>query len=201
MTSWGYTLSSEEHPPQVLVANAERAERAGFDFLSISDHYHPWIREQGQSPFVWSTIGAIAARTSRIRLGVGVTCPIMRIHPAIVAQAAATSACLLEGRFFLGVGTGEALNEHVVGQRWPNIETRREMLSEAVAVMRRLWSGETVDHRGRHYTVENARLFTVPEEPPPVVVSAFGEEAARLAAADGDGIWGTSPQSSLLETF
>jgi coenzyme F420-dependent glucose-6-phosphate dehydrogenase len=201
MTSWGYTLSSEEHPPRTLMANAERAEAVGFDFLSISDHYHPWVGEQGQSPFVWSTIGAVAARTSRIRLGVGVNCPILRIHPAIVAHAAATSACLLEGRFFLGVGTGEALNEHVLGQRWPNIETRREMLSEAVAVMRCLWTGDTVDHRGQHYTVENAKLFTVPDEAPPVVFSAFGEEAARLAAAEGDGIWGTSPQADLLEVF
>src|ERR671916_1302070 len=145
MLQIGYALSSEEHAPNQLVSCARMAEEAGFTFALISDHYHPWIDQQGQSPFVWSVIGGIAHTTTRLHLGTGVTCPTMRIHPAIIAQAAATTAAMMPGRFFLGVGTGEALNEHILGERWPNIETRREMLSEAVAVMRRLWSGGTVD--------------------------------------------------------
>ena len=132
----GYALSSEEHAPVDLVRNATRAEEAGFAFSLISDHYHPWIDRQGQYPFVWSVIGAIAASSPSIRLGTGVTCPLIRIHPAIVAQAAATSAAMMPGRFFLGVGTGENLNEHVLGDRWPSTRERREMLEEAIDVMR-----------------------------------------------------------------
>ena len=178
MTTYGYTLSSEEHAPSTLVDLARRAEAVGFDFLTVSDHYHPWVQAQGHSPFVWSLLGAVSAVTDRVRVGVGVTCPTMRIHPAIVAQAAATSSLLLEGRFFLGVGTGEALNEHIIGRHWPVPEVRRTMLAEAIDVMRRLWTGETVDHHGEHYIVENARLFDPPEEQIPVVVSAFGTDAA-----------------------
>ncbi|MFN0089179.1 MAG: TIGR03557 family F420-dependent LLM class oxidoreductase [Acidimicrobiales bacterium] len=144
----GYTLSSEEFGPRDLVAQAVRAEELGFDFVSISDHYHPWVSAQGQSPFVWSTLGAIAAATQRIEAAVGVTCPTTRIHPAIVAQAAATTSLLFEGRFSLGVGSGEALNEHILGHRWPPAPVRLEMLEEATHVIRRLWTGETVDHRG-----------------------------------------------------
>ncbi len=201
MTAFGYTLSSEEHEPSALVANASRAEELGFDFVSISDHYHPWVTEQGHSPFVWSVLGAIAATTSSIELAVGVTCPIMRIHPAILAQAAATTSLLSEGRFVFGVGTGEALNEHVLGQRWPRPEIRREMLEEAIAVMRELWSGETVDRRGRHYEVENARLFDPPRDPIPIVVSGFGTEAAELAGRIGDGYWGHSPEEEVLDAY
>jgi len=198
MTNWGYTLSSEEHGPRRLVDLAARAEDAGFDFLTISDHYHPWTTTQGQAPFVWSTLGGVAARTSRIRVGTGVTCPIVRIHPAVVAHAAASTAALFEGRFFFGVGTGEALNEHVTGQRWPPPEVRLEMLREAIEIIRALWSGETVDHWGEHYTVENARLFTLPDEPPPVIVSAFGTASAALAAECGDGVWITRPDKEVL---
>ncbi|MCC6434265.1 MAG: TIGR03557 family F420-dependent LLM class oxidoreductase [Acidimicrobiales bacterium] len=201
MVSYGYTLSSEEHGPTELVRFAEQAEAVGFEFLSISDHYHPWTTSQGQSPFVWTTIGAVAARTTTIGLGVGVVCPLIRIHPAVVAQAAATAAVMMEGRFFLGVGTGELLNEHITGERWPAIETRLEMLREAVGLMQRLWSGEAVDHTGRYYTVENARLFTHPVEPPDVVVSAFGSRAARLAGELGGGLWSTSPDAEVVETF
>jgi coenzyme F420-dependent glucose-6-phosphate dehydrogenase len=201
MTDFGYTLSSEEHPPQDLVHNAARAEELRFDFLSISDHYHPWVEAQGHSPFVWSVLGAIAASTTSIPVGVGVTCPIVRIHPAVLAQAAATTQLLFDGRFFFGVGTGEALNEHVLGHRWPRPEVRLAMLEEAVAIMRELWQGETVDHRGDFYEVENARIFDPPRAPVPVIVSGFGPKAAGLAGRIGDGYWGTAPARELVETF
>src|ERR687892_375963 len=147
----GYALSSEEHTPNELVSCARRAEEAGFTFALISDHYHPWIDRQGQSPFVWSVIGGIAHTTTRLHLGTGVTCPTMRIHPAIVAQAAATAAAMMPGRFFLGLGSGENLNEHILGQRWPSADIRREMLEEAIQVLRALWSGELTTHRGRRW--------------------------------------------------
>jgi coenzyme F420-dependent glucose-6-phosphate dehydrogenase len=201
VTDFGYTLSSEEHAPRDLVDNARRAEEAGFDFVSISDHFHPWVGAQGHSPFVWSVLGAIAASTERIEVGVGVSCPTTRIHPAIIAQAAATTSLLLPDRFFLGVGTGEALNEHVLGDRWPRPEVRREMLREAIEVIRSLWTGETVDHRGEHYEVENARLFDPPERVPPIIVSGFGDAAIKLAAEIGDGYWGHSPEREAIEAF
>jgi coenzyme F420-dependent glucose-6-phosphate dehydrogenase len=199
--TYGYTLSSEEHEPRELVANAARAEGLGFEFVSISDHYHPWVSAQGHSPFVWAVLGAIAASTERIEVGVGVTCPIVRVHPAIVAQAAATTSLLFEGRFFLGLGTGEALNEHIVGTRWPPAPVRLEMLEEAIEVIRALWTGDTVDHRGRHYEVERARLFDPPRRPVPLIVSAFGPKAAALAARAGDGYWGTSPSKEVVDRF
>ena len=201
MTSFGYTLSSEEHPPDALVANSRRAEAAGFDFASISDHYHPWVSAQGHSPFVWSVLGAVAASTDRIDVGVGVSCPILRIHPAVVAQAVATTSLLFEGRFFLGVGTGEALNEHVVGQRWPPPAVRLEMLEEAVGILRDLFTGETIEHRGSYYEVENARLFDPPTSTIPVVVSGFGPDAASLAGRIGDGYWGNAPERDLVGAF
>ena len=201
MTSWGYTLSSEEHGPQDLVANARRAEEVGFDFVSISDHFHPWVTAQGHSPFVWSVIGGIGATTDRIGIGTGVTCPIMRIHPAIIAQASATASLLTSGRFFLGVGSGEALNEHILGDRWPRPAVRLQMLEEAVAVIRALWSGDTVDVDGDFYEVENARLFDPPEEQPAIVVSGFGDAAIELAGRIGDGIWGHAGESEAVAAF
>ena len=197
----GYALSSEEHAPLDLVRNAIRAEEAGFGFSLISDHYHPWIDRQGQNPFVWSVIGAIAASSSSIRLGTGVTCPLIRIHPAIVAQAAATAAAMMPGRFFLGVGTGENLNEHVLGDRWPSTRERREMLEEAIDVLRLLWKGDLCSFEGKHYRVTNARLYTLPDEPIPVVVAAGGVEAAKLAARAGDGLVSTSPESEISQTY
>ena len=197
----GYAISSEEHRPLDLVRNAAAAEEAGFGFALVSDHFHPWIDRQGQSPFVWSVLGGIAAATERLVVGTGVTCPILRIHPAIVAQAAATAASMLPGRFFLGVGTGENLNEHVLGQRWPATHVRREMLEEAVAVMRLLWQGELVSHQGLHYTVENARIYTLPDEPIDVLVAAGGPEAAELAGRIGDGLVGTAPDEAIIEAF
>jgi coenzyme F420-dependent glucose-6-phosphate dehydrogenase len=201
MTSFGYTLSSEEHRPQALVDNARSAEEAGFDFVSISDHFHPWVTNQGHAPFVWSVLGGIAAVTDRVEVCIGVTCPTTRIHPVIIAHAAATTALLLDDRFFLGVGTGEALNEHVLGDRWPRPETRLAMLEEAVDIIRDLWTGETVDRQGEFYEVENARLFDPPNAPPPIIVSGFGDDAVRLAARIGDGYWGHSPDNATIELF
>jgi G6PDH family F420-dependent oxidoreductase len=201
MAEIGYTLSSEEFPPNDLVRYARLAEEAGFSFAMISDHYHPWVNEQGHSPFVWGVIGGVAQATSRIRLGTGVTCPIIRIHPAIVAQAAATAASMMEGRFFLGVGTGENLNEHVLGDRWPPHDLRLEMLEEAVEVMRMLWTGDTVSYWGDYYVVEDARIFTLPDEPPQVMVAASGENALELAGRIGDGYIGLSPEKEMTEGF
>lgn len=197
----GYALSSEEHPPLRLVQNARRAEAAGFTFSLISDHYHPWVDAQGHSPFVWSVIGGIAVQTERLALGTGVTCPTVRIHPAIIAQAAATSAAMMPGRFFLGVGSGEALNEHITGERWPEADIRQDMLEESVAVMRLLWQGGSQSHHGQYYTVENARLYTLPEEPVQVMVAAGGPKAAELAGRIGDGLIATSADRELVQTY
>jgi G6PDH family F420-dependent oxidoreductase len=197
----GFALSSEEHPPRHLVAQAVRAEELGFTFAGISDHFHPWTEEQGQSPFVWGVLGAIAQATSTLRVGTGVTCPTVRIHPAIVAQAAATAELLMPGRFFLGVGSGEALNEHILGDRWPPAEIRLSMLEEAVSVIRALWEGGTVNHHGEHYTVEDARVFSLPETPPKIVVAGAGRKSATLAGRIGDGYWGTAPDAESIGAF
>jgi G6PDH family F420-dependent oxidoreductase len=201
VTTFGYWLSSEEHPPLDLVRNARRAEEAGFEFALISDHFHPWIDAQGQSPFVWSVIGGIAATTEQIRLGTGVTCPTIRIHPAIVAQAAATCGAMLEGRFFLGVGTGENLNEHVTGARWPAPDERLELLEEAIEVLRLLWQGGEQTHRGKHFTVDHARLYTLPEQPIPIAVAAAKPLAAELAGRLGDALVNTVPDPQIVERF
>jgi coenzyme F420-dependent glucose-6-phosphate dehydrogenase len=201
MTSIGYSLSSEEHAPSALVAHAVLAEQLGFGFAVISDHFHPWIDRQGESPFVWSVIGAIANATKRIVIGTGVTCPTMRLHPAIVAQAAATSACLLPDRFFLGVGSGERLNEHVLGRHWPSWQVRADMLNEAVAVIRELWTGRLVDHRGTHFTVENARIYTLPESLPPIHVAGSGPRMASIAGRIGDGFIGTAPDGDVVKAY
>src|SRR5919109_1637504 len=201
MPELGFALSSEDPPPQELVRQARAAEEAGFSFGLISDHFHPWVDAQGHSPFVWSVIGGIAQVTERFRLGTGVTCPTMRIHPAIVAHAAATCACMLPGRFFLGVGTGENLNEHVLGARWPLPDERLEQLEEAVAVMRLLWQGGEQTHRGRHYTVDHARVYTLPDDPPEVYVAASAENAAELAGRIGDGLISTAPDEELVQAF
>ena len=201
MPELGYALSSEEHGPLELVGYAARAEEAGFSFAMISDHYHPWTDRQGQSPFVWSVIGGIAQATERIELGTGVTCPTIRIHPAVLAQAAATAAAMMPGRFYLGVGTGENLNEHILGDYWPGADERREMLEEAVEVMRLLWQGGNRTHRGKHYRVENARLYTLPDEPLPVRIAAAGSSAAELAGRLGDGLISTSPDEELVQAY
>jgi G6PDH family F420-dependent oxidoreductase len=197
----GYWLSSEEQPPRALVENARRAEDAGFGHVLISDHIHPWVDAQGHSPFVWGVIGAIAEATERIQLGTAVTCPLIRIHPAIVAHAAATAQALMDGRFFLGVGTGENLNEHVLGDKWPRADERLEMLDEAIDIIRALFGGEYETHRGKHYTVEQARLYDAPKPPPPIIVAAKAEKAARLAAAKGDGTMNTKPDGDIVKLF
>jgi coenzyme F420-dependent glucose-6-phosphate dehydrogenase len=197
----GYWLSSEEHSPSELVENAKRAEAAGFGHVLISDHIHPWVDAQGHSPFVWSVIGAIAEATERIQLGTAVTCPLIRMHPAIVAHAAATAQSLMDGRFFLGVGTGENLNEHVHGDRWPRADERLEMLDEAIDVIRALLGGEYETYRGKHYTVEQAKLYDAPKDAPPIVIAAKAENAAKLAAAKGDGTMNTSPDPEIVKVF
>lgn len=200
MVAIGYALSSEEHRPNDLVRYAAMAEDAGFTFALISDHFHPWVTNQGQSPFVWATLGGIARATERLRLGTGVTCPIMRVHPAIIAQAAATVGDMFEGRFFLGLGAGENLNEHVIGEQWPQPAVRQEMLQEAVEIIRALWEGDEVNYFGTFFTVDEAKLFTVPERTPDIYIAASGGQAARLAG-EQDGLISTSPQRDLVESF
>jgi coenzyme F420-dependent glucose-6-phosphate dehydrogenase len=197
----GYGLSSEEHSPADLIRHARAAEEAGFGFGLISDHIHPWIDAQGHSGFVWSVIGAIAQVTDRFRIGTGVTCPLIRIHPAIIAHAAATSACLMPGRFFLGVGTGENLNEHVLGAKWPAPDERLEMLEEAVEVMRLLWQGDYQTHRGKHYAVEDLRIFDLPDEPIDVAVAAMQPQAAELAGRIGDALVNVAPKKEIVQQF
>jgi G6PDH family F420-dependent oxidoreductase len=201
MATIGIFLSCEEHGPQRLVDVAAKAEAAGFADLWISDHFHPWVDAQGESPFVWSVIGAIAAATQRVRVTTAVTCPTVRIHPAIVAQAAATSSLLLDGRFVLGVGTGEALNEHILGDPWPGIEQRLSMLEESVAIMRALWEGGNVSYDGQHYVVDRARLYSRPDEPIDVYASAFGPKAAEAVGAWADGYINVAPSEDLLQTY
>lgn len=201
MLEVGYWLSSEMHSPDKLVRDARRAEDMGFEYAMISDHYHPWLDEQGHSPFVWSVIGGIATATERLRLGTGVTCPIVRIHPAIIAQAAATSAAMMPGRFFLGVGTGENLNEHILGDKWPPAVVRFEMLEEAVEVMRDLWKGKLTSHRGKHYTVENARIYDLPDDQIPVMVAVSGQRSTELASRIGDGIITSSLSPDAVSQF
>jgi G6PDH family F420-dependent oxidoreductase len=197
----GYALSSEEHSPADLVRHARAAEEAGFGFGLISDHIHPWVGAQGHSGFVWAVIGAIARATKRFRIGTGVTCPMIRTHPAIIAHAAATCACLMPGRFFLGVGTGENLNEHVLGAKWPAPDERLEMLEEAIEVLRLLWQSGYQTHRGRHYTVENLRIFDLPDEPIDIAVAAMQPKAAELAGRVGDALVNVAPKKEIVEQF
>jgi G6PDH family F420-dependent oxidoreductase len=200
MAKIGYFLSSEQYTPAELVDQAKRAEAAGFDALWISDHFHPWNDEQGQSAFVWGIIGALSQVTS-LPVSTAVTCPTIRIHPAIIAQAAATAAVQLNGKFVLGVGSGEALNEHVLGDRWPSVGVRQEMLEEAVEVIRLLHRGDEVSHHGKHYEVQEARIYTLPEHPVPIYVSGFGPQSAELAGRIGDGFCTTMPDADLIKTF
>ena len=197
----GYALSSEEHRPSDLVRYARLAEESGFTFALISDHFHPWVDAQGQSPFVWSVLGGIAEATSTLEIGTGVTCPTIRIHPAIIAQAAATTAAMMPGRFFLGVGSGENLNEHILGDRWPEWDVRSRMLIESVEVMRELWKGEVTSFEGDFFEVQNARIYTLPDGPIPIHVAASGPRAAKIAGQIGDGFIGTGPEKELLDAF
>ena len=197
----GYTLSSEERQPQELVKAAQMAEAIGFPFALISDHFHPWTDAQGSSPFVWGVLGAIAATTRRLRVGTGVTCPTMRLHPTIVAQASATIACLMPGRFFLGVGSGENLNEHITGQAWPPPDMRQDMLEEAVGVLRELHQGGEKSHHGKFFQVHDARIYNLPDAPVPIYLAAAGDKAARLAARVGDGLICSAPSAESVQAF
>jgi G6PDH family F420-dependent oxidoreductase len=200
MTQIGYFLSCEQFGPKELVEQAKRAEDAGFQGLWISDHFHPWHDGQGQSPFVWGVIGALSEATS-LPVSTAVTCPTTRIHPAIIAQASATAAVQLDGRFVLGVGSGEALNEHVLGDPWPSVGLRQEMLEEAVDVIRLLHQGKEVSHHGLHYEVQEARIYTLPDQPVPIYVSGFGPQAAKLAGRIGDGYSLAMPDADLVAAF
>ena len=201
MPAFGYTMMTEQRSPHQLVREAQLAEAADFDFAVMSDHFHPWLEAQGNSPFAWSVLGAVAERTERLPLMTMVTCPILRYHPAVVAQAAATVAVLSEGRFSLGVGSGENLNEHVVGRGWPPADVRLEMLGEAIEVIKLLWEGGTRSYRGRHFTVDDARLFTLPDSAPPLCVAVSGGASVSLAARSADGIVAVEPQADLVSGY
>ncbi|GAA1341343.1 TIGR03557 family F420-dependent LLM class oxidoreductase [Saccharothrix algeriensis] len=197
----GYKLASEAYGPQELVRQAVRAEEAGFDFVEISDHFHPWLDNQGHSPFTWTVLGAIAARTERVGLVTGVTCPTVRYHPAIIAQAAATLALVSDGRFALGVGSGERLNEHVVGRGFPAVRVRQKMLREALEIIRLLWRGGYRSYDGEYLQLEDARVFDLPDTPPVIAVAAGGGDAATIAAELGDGLFATEPRADLVERY
>jgi G6PDH family F420-dependent oxidoreductase len=197
----GYKLMAEEHEPRALVANGRRAEEAGFAFAAISDHFFPWLEVQGHSPFAWSVLGALAQATRRIGLMTAVTCPSFRYHPAIVAQAAATVALLADGRFTLGLGSGERLNEHVIGAGWPDVSVRQEQLREALEIIGLLFEGGTHSYRGAWYALEDARLYDLPEPAPPIALAAGGPRAARLAAECANGLITTEPRRELVDAF
>jgi G6PDH family F420-dependent oxidoreductase len=201
MIALGYKLMSEEHGPAALVRNAQRAEQAGFDFAAISDHFSPWIEEQGHSPLAWSVLGALAHATRRMGLMTAVTCPIMRYHPAIVAQGAATIALMSDNRFTLGLGAGERLNEHVVGDGWPGRAERHERFTEAIDIIQGLLAGSLSNYRGRHLRLDHARLFDRPARKPGVAIAAGGPRAAQLAARKGDALIATDPRRELVEAF
>lgn len=198
---FGYKLMSETTGPSELVRNAKLAEDAGFDFVGLSDHYLPWLESHGHSPFAWSVLGAIAATTERVGIATGLTCPIIRYHPAIVAQAAATIGAMSEGRFTLALGAGERLNEHVVGYGWPHVDHRHDMLREAVEIMRGLWEGELYSYSGEYYEVETARIYDLPEEPVPIVIGVSGEKSATLAGELGAGIMAVEAEPSVIKSW
>lgn len=197
----GYTLMGEQSSPRDLVRDAVAAEAAGFDLAVASDHAFPWLEEQGHSPYGWSVLGAVAQATERLPLMTYVTCPIKRYHPAIVAQKAATLGVLSEGRFTLGLGAGENLNEHVTGGGWPPANVRHEMFEEAVTIIRRLLDGEDVSFRGQHLEVDSARLWDRPEEPVRIGIAASGPQSCRLAGELGDLLVAVEPDAALGEAF
>lgn len=197
----GFKLVAEGYGPKELVRQAVLAEQAGFDFVEISDHFHPWLHSQGHSPFAWSVLAAAAVKTTKIGLATGVTCPSIRYHPAVIAQAAATTALLSDGRFTLGLGSGERLNEHVVGGGWPGVSVRQEKLRESIDVIRLLWSGGYHSYEGKYLSLDTARVFDLPEVPPDIVLAAGGPKAAALAAELADGLFGTEPKRELVDSY
>jgi G6PDH family F420-dependent oxidoreductase len=202
MTEFGYTMMCEQSGPKQLVADLVGAEQAGFDFSVISDHYQPWLASQGHSPYAWSVLGAAAQATERIGLMTYVTCPTLRYHPAVVAQKAATVQILSDGRFRLGLGAGENLNEHVVGKGWPSVGVRHEMLREATEIIRALLaSDDRVNYRGKHFDVESAVLWDRPSEPVPIGIAVSGPDSCRLAGEQADIMIAVQPERELGEMF
>ncbi len=197
----GYKLIAEAYSPTEMVRQCVRAEEVGFDFVEISDHFHPWVSEQQHSGFAWSMLAAMAAKTERIELATGVTCPFVRYHPAIIAQAAATTQLLSDGRFTLGVGSGERLSEHVVGKGWPAVHVRHQMFRESLEIIRLLWQGGYQTYEGKHLTLEDAQVFDLPETLPKIIVATGGPQASKLAAELGDGIFTTEPRADLVQAF
>ncbi len=197
----GYKIATEAFGPQEVVRQAVRAEQAGFDFVEMSDHFHPWLDVQGHSAFTWSMLGAMAARTERIGLATGVTCPMIRYHPAVIAQAAATVQILSGNRFTLGIGSGERLNEHVVGAGWPAVHKRHEMLREALEIIRLLWQGGYRSYEGKHLQLEDARVFDLPDQLPVIAVASGGHNASAIAAELGGGLFATEPKSELVQAY
>jgi G6PDH family F420-dependent oxidoreductase len=184
----GYAAMFEQFHPSDLLRWSRQAEDGGFGGIMASDHFHPWTEQQGQSAFVWAWLGALGAQTSRVRFGTGVTAPGFRYHPAILAQAAATLAAMYPGRFYLGIGAGEALNEHIVGKYWPEAATRSEILLEAIEVIQKLFTGRMVKHSGTHFTLESARLYTLPETPTPIYIATSGPVNSERTGRVADGI-------------
>lgn len=197
----GYKLIAEGFGPQDLVRQAVRAEQAGFDFVEMSDHFHPWVEAQGHSPFVWNVLSAIAAKTSTLELATGVTCPSVRYHPAIIAQAAATLALLSDGRFTLGVGSGERLNEHIVGRGFPGVHERHAMFDEALDIIRLLWQGGYQNYDGTYLKLEDARIFDLPDVLPTMAVAVSGPDSIALAAEHGDGLFAVEPNEDLVSGY
>ncbi|MDQ2815976.1 MAG: TIGR03557 family F420-dependent LLM class oxidoreductase [Actinomycetota bacterium] len=197
----GYKLATEAFGPKELIRQAVLAERSGFDFVEMSDHYHPWLEAQGHSPFTWNLLSAIAMKTAQVGLATGVTCPSLRYHPAIIAQAAATLAIISDGRFTLGVGAGERLNEHVTGQGFPARRVRHARLREALEIIRLLWQGGYRSYEGKYLQLEDARVFDLPERLPVIAVAASGPASAKIAAELGDGLFATDPDADLVRTW
>jgi len=195
----GYKLATEAFDPKEIIRQALAAEEAGFDFVEMSDHYHPWLESQGHSAFTWDLLSYIAAKTSTIGLVTGVTCPSFRYHPAIVAQAAATLAIISDGRFTLGVGAGERLNEHVIGEDWPGVQKRHDRLTDALHIINRLWQGGYQTYEGKYLRVEDARVWDLPETLPNIAVASSGKKSAEIAAALGSGIFGTEPKVEMIK--
>src|SRR5690554_2168613 len=198
MTRFGYTLMTEQSGPKDLVRYAIAAENAGFDFEVSSDHYSPWLTEQGHSPYAWAVLGAVAQATTRVELATYVTCPTMRYHPAVVAQKSATLQLLSDGRFILGLGSGENLNEHVVGEGWPMVDVRQDMLVEAVNIIRELHSGDLVTWEGQYFRVDSARVWDVPDGGVPIGIAVSGDKSVELFAPLADHFISTVPDAALI---
>jgi G6PDH family F420-dependent oxidoreductase len=201
MTTYGYTLMTEQSGPRELVGHAAAAEAAGFDFEVMSDHYFPWLDEMGHAPYAWSVLGAVSQVTERVELMTYVTCPIMRYHPAVVAQKAATVDLLSDGRFTLGIGAGENLNEHVVGEGWPPANVRHEMLEEALTIINELFTGGYVNFSGEHFRVDSAKLWDLPQKPVPIGVAVSGEQSVKTFAPLADHLIAVEPKAELLSLW